>query len=288
MANDFYVYLLVDHDPAQPAEDKIFYVGKGKDRRALQHWDDALNAANSKRDPNVETSIREALAGMDSVEEDAPAELSAKITRIQDILAEGRKVRVDVLRAELAESTAYVVESAVIEAIGLRNLTNAMHGHTHQRMAVTVFEKLARADVVAVDEPAIVVPVKGVRGSGDPITGLLSADHDLVWENARTSWSIGKRNVAKIKAMAAAGSPALLFAVDAGGGKRAGIALLVAEIADVEPVPNSRLWQFIAAGPGVRSAALSAKYLGHRLHDLRAQPGLRYSPAFKEWAEPRD
>ena len=77
----YYVYALVD-----PRDHKIFYIGKGKDNRVFQH----------------------AAATIDEIEQ------GLKLETIKDIISEGKQVEYYILRHNLDEKEAYLVESAII------------------------------------------------------------------------------------------------------------------------------------------------------------------------------
>jgi hypothetical protein len=95
----FYVYGLVD-----PRDKKIFYVGKASaNNRAFDH----LKASASESD---------------------------KSSKIAEIRAAKSEPLVEILRYGLeSESLALEVEAAIIDAIGLENLTNAVRGHGVER-----------------------------------------------------------------------------------------------------------------------------------------------------------
>ncbi|WP_374556523.1 LEM-3-like GIY-YIG domain-containing protein [Aquitalea pelogenes] len=116
----FYVYALTD-----PRTREIFYVGKASaNNRAFDH----LKAK--------------------------PAE-SKKSQRIEEIRsATGQSPLVEVLRYGLQdEETAFEVEAAIIDAIGLENLTNEVRGHGVQRGRILASEvNRFSADPVAVSE----------------------------------------------------------------------------------------------------------------------------------------
>lgn len=88
----FYVYAYVD-----PTNDDIFYVGKGQGKRALSHLNDTSE--------------------------------SRKVARINSLRAIGIEPRIDILVHQLADDdTARKVEAAVIDSIGIKNLTNESRG----------------------------------------------------------------------------------------------------------------------------------------------------------------
>ena len=100
----YYVYALVD-----PRDNRIFYIGKGRGNRVFQHAKDALN------------------------EDDQ----SLKLDIIRSIIQEGKQVNLYILRHNLTEETAYIVESALIDLLTYNKfnktnqLTNIVAGH-HQ------------------------------------------------------------------------------------------------------------------------------------------------------------
>ncbi len=100
----YYVYALVD-----PRDNRIFYIGKGKGNRVFQHAKDSLN------------------------EDDT----SLKLDIIRSILQEGKQVGLYVLRHNLTEEVAFIVESTLIDLLTYRKfnktnlLANVVAGH-HQ------------------------------------------------------------------------------------------------------------------------------------------------------------
>jgi hypothetical protein len=88
-----YVYLYID-----PRDEKVFYVGKGKGERCLDHLFE---------------------------DDDHP-----KVQRIRDIFAAGLEPRIEILAHGMkTDDEAYLVEAAAIDLIGLRELTNKVLGH---------------------------------------------------------------------------------------------------------------------------------------------------------------
>ncbi len=100
----FYVYALVD-----PRDKRIFYVGKGVGDRVYQHAEAALEESNE----------------------------SLKYSTIRDIHNVGLEVEYYILRHNLSEQEAYLVESVVIDLLTYKAfntehfLTNLVSGH-HQ------------------------------------------------------------------------------------------------------------------------------------------------------------
>ena len=96
-----YVYALID-----PRDEKIFYVGKGVNNRAFDH----LKGKDSKGIKGSKNSL------------------------IKEIRGSGKEPRVDIIRHGLAdEKIALEVEAAIIDVIGLDNLTNKVNGHHRER-----------------------------------------------------------------------------------------------------------------------------------------------------------
>lgn len=94
-----YVYYLED-----PRDRSIFYVGKGQGDRVFQHMKEA-----------------EIYLGQES----APTE---KLDRIRDILSTNLRPRHVILRSGLDEDEALEVEAAMIDLLGIENLTNMVRG----------------------------------------------------------------------------------------------------------------------------------------------------------------
>jgi len=87
-----YVYVYSDPDTHKP-----FYVGKGKGNRAFQHL-------------------------LDVSEND-------KVKKIREIRDRGKDPVIEILAHGLNEETAFKVEAAAIDLVGIDNLTNTQRGH---------------------------------------------------------------------------------------------------------------------------------------------------------------
>ena len=92
-----YVYLLID-----PRDGEVFYVGKGNGSRVFAHAQDALG------------------------DEEAA---SNKLDRIREIHGAGQQVEHQLLRFGLTDRTAFEVEAATIQLLGMDELTNKVEGH---------------------------------------------------------------------------------------------------------------------------------------------------------------
>lgn len=91
-ALEYYVYVCSDPDTHRP-----FYVGKGKGNRVFNHLDDKSE--------------------------------NEKVRKINELKARGKEPIMEILAHGLDEETAFKVEAAAIDLIGIDNLTNRQRGH---------------------------------------------------------------------------------------------------------------------------------------------------------------
>ena len=114
-----YVYALVD-----PRNSKIFYIGKGKENRVFQHTKGALEDAFSENAPNL------------------------KLDTIRSIISEGKKVAYYIIRHNLEEKQAYLVESTLIDMLTYspfnhnNQLTNLVAGHHQWDEGIKTIEEI--------------------------------------------------------------------------------------------------------------------------------------------------
>ncbi|MFH0735321.1 MAG: hypothetical protein V1773_12830 [bacterium] len=148
----FYVYFLID-----PRSKKVFYVGKGNGNRIFDH----LNLA-------IET----------------PKE-SDKLEIIRQIIYEGKEVELYILRHGLDESTAYKVESEIIDFIGLENITNKVNGHNSNIKTIDEINILYKAEEIEISVPAMIIIVNKHFNKNMP--------EDKIYEITRKAWVVGKR-----------------------------------------------------------------------------------------------
>ena len=119
----YYVYALVD-----PRNSRIFYIGKGKENRVFQHakgvLEDILEDALSENAPNL------------------------KLDTIRSILSEGKKVAYYIIRHNLEEKEAYLVESTLIDMLTYspfnhnNQLTNLIAGHHQWDEGIKTIEEI--------------------------------------------------------------------------------------------------------------------------------------------------
>lgn len=187
----YYVYLLIDPLTGQP-----FYVGKGCGNRINQHLFGAL-----------ETDTEE----------------TSKIKKIRDLQKSGLEIEHIVLRHGLTEKEAFEVEAAVIDCIGIKNLTNIVCGH-HSSVRGKMALKNIKIEYEAVDaffdEPVVLIRINRLFRFDMPASELYDA--------TRGDWKVGSR--AKIAHIACA-----VFG---------GIIREVYSIREWQFVPGKKRWKF--------------------------------------------
>ena len=148
----YYVYAYVN-----PLDSRIFYIGKGKGRRVLRHLHDRAE--------------------------------SRKVATIKQIRAAGRQPQLEILAHGLRSAdTALQVEAAVIDALGLRALTNQVRGWRSSRYGRSPLEELIalyRRRPVRIQEPSILIRITELyRPNMSP---------SELYDATRASWKLGPK-----------------------------------------------------------------------------------------------
>lgn len=147
-----YVYVYVD-----PADNSIFYVGKGVGQRALSHLSDGGK--------------------------------SDKTEKIKAIYNRGEEPRIEILIHGLqSEELARQIESAVIDALNRDTLTNQVRGRNTRVFGRQPLEELVaryNRNPVRVIEPVLLIRINQLYEDGMGIEAL--------YEITRGVWRIGKR-----------------------------------------------------------------------------------------------
>ena len=145
----YYVYLYVD-----PRDGKVFYIGKGKDERCLDHLFE---------------------------DDDHP-----KVKRIREIFAAGLEPRIEILAHGMATSDeAYLVEAAAIDLIGLKELTNKVVGHNsllYGRKPLKDLEIFYAPTKAQIAHPVMLITINQLYHNGMTALELYEATRG-VWAN---------------------------------------------------------------------------------------------------------
>lgn len=162
----YYVYLLID-----PRNGKPFYVGKGHGNRVNQHLLGAL-----------ETELDEV----------------KKIKTIHEIQRAGLEVDHVVLRHGLTEKEAFEIESALIDFIGMKNLTNLVSGHYASERGLMTLQDIAikyQAEDAKFDQPALLININRLFHYDITAEELYIA--------TRQHWKVNRQKVKEIKIVCA-------------------------------------------------------------------------------------
>jgi hypothetical protein len=150
----YYVYILKD-----PRNERIFYIGKGYGNRIFDHVNCAIKSSDS----------------------------SDKLHIIRSIHSEGKQVEHYILRHGLTEKESFEVESACIELMGIKNITNIVSGqHTWDRGLKTVDEIIQHygAPAINITEPSIIININRLyRRNMTP---------EELYEAVRSSWRVSE------------------------------------------------------------------------------------------------
>ena len=154
----YYVYLYVD-----PRDGKVFYIGKGKGERCLDHLYE---------------------------NDDHP-----KVKRIREIFGAGLEPRIEMLTHGLrTEQEAYNIEAAAIGLLGLENLTNRVVGKDSLRFGrkgLSELEGYYAAKPAKIVDPVILIRVNQLYRHGMPAAEL--------YDITRGVWVLSAERASKMK-----------------------------------------------------------------------------------------
>jgi len=146
-----YVYLYID-----PNNDEVFYIGKGQGNRCFQH-----------------------------LEEDSSSD---KVDRINELKQKNQQPKIELLRYGLTDNEASLIESSLIDYVGLDNLTNKVRGQHSKslgRMSIQDINIKYTADAVEVVDDVLLITVNKLFYS--------SISDEELYEATRGIWVIGDR-----------------------------------------------------------------------------------------------
>lgn len=151
----FYVYFLQD-----PRTEEVFYVGKGVGNRVFNHLEGAIET-------DTETE---------------------KLDKIRAIVGSGNTVKHYILRHGLTEEASFEIEAALIDFIGMKNLSNMQGGHYSSDYGLKTSDEIMamyHAEVFESSMPILLININK-RYHRE------STDEEL-YDATRKSWVLGKR-----------------------------------------------------------------------------------------------
>jgi hypothetical protein len=151
----FYVYFLQD-----PRTEEIFYVGKGFGNRVFNHVEGALDKDNE----------------------------TEKLDKIRSIVNSGNTVKHYILRHGLTKEASFEIEAALIDFIGMKNLSNLQGGHNSSDYGLKTSDEITSmysAEELRSDKPILLININ--KRYHREIT-----DEEL-YDATRKSWVVGSR-----------------------------------------------------------------------------------------------
>lgn len=219
----FYVYAYID-----PRDNSVFYIGKGVGSRAVSHLFDKSE--------------------------------SSKVARIKNIIEAGFEPRIDILAYQLRDDLeASRVESALIELMGIKNLTNIVKGRYSNN-----FPRRQLTDIIIENNPApaeINDSALLIRINKQFKYGISAQE---LYESTRGVWVIGqRRNRANFAMAVYAGVIREVYEIDSW--HRAGTTEYLTRDKDELAKYKLKRWEFIGK---VASDSIRSRYIGFSVAHL--------------------
>jgi len=162
----YYVYLYID-----PRDKSIFYVGKGQRNRVFSHLADKAD----KRETN-------------------------KKNKINEIRSAGIEPDIDILVDNIDEKTAMIIESAVIDLIGIDNLTNIKLGYNSQRCPIIRSSRIRKEAKIKHNVLLIIInqayPQYFRQRAYNPSD---KEDNDLLFAISRMMWRLSTKKIKDVQ-----------------------------------------------------------------------------------------
>ena len=219
----FYVYAYID-----PRDESVFYIGKGVGTRAVDHLFDKSE--------------------------------SDKVARINDIRGAGLEPRIDIIAYQLRDDLeSSRVEAALIELIGVNQLTNLVRGRFS-----TDYPKRPLADFIVENDPQpvdVTDPVLLIRINRLFRYGMSA---EALYESTRGIWVIGeRRNRARFAMAVYAGIVREVYEIESW--HRAGTTCYATRDQSELARQKSKRWEFVGH---IAPEPKRLQYLGHSVDHL--------------------
>lgn len=160
----YYVYALFD-----PDTNEVFYIGKGRGNRVFNHAENAL------------------------INEDIT---SNKIEKIKEIQRRGKDVRAIIIRHQLSEEEAFIVESSLLDVMSFigKSLTNLQAGHNSRHVGLMTVDELEQKYTL---EKLGRLPT-GFISININKTYKRGSNPDAIYQATKEAWVINERKINQI------------------------------------------------------------------------------------------